>query len=200
MQMKKILHPGVIKTSVMCVVGVGVLKKPIAQHCSLPYTNVIIVRLRRRRGPGVVKQSLGWIADCWLGMGVCLLYSTGRWLHGGCTRLLIIWFTEHKAALIGFKFLLIGIYGELLSRKVWCEEEEGLWLSGLSRVTMHVEAFCQLLNGEINQTSQTHSRRDTAVLSKHPLVSIQGEKCPLGLIVVSPKSRFNGQLAIRDPN
>lgn len=50
MQMKEILHPGVIKTSARCEVGGGVLgkkrkKKSVARHCSLPYANVIIVRL-----------------------------------------------------------------------------------------------------------------------------------------------------------
>lgn len=48
-----------------------------------------------------------------------------RWLHGRRTRLLIIRFTEHKAALIGFKFLLIGIYGELLSRKEGWRQRQG---------------------------------------------------------------------------
>lgn len=42
MQMREILHPGVIKTSVMCVVESW---KSAAQHRSLPYVNVIIVRL-----------------------------------------------------------------------------------------------------------------------------------------------------------
>lgn len=44
MQMKEILHPGVIKVSVMCVVGWWSLGKAW-QHRSLPYANVIIVRL-----------------------------------------------------------------------------------------------------------------------------------------------------------
>ena len=62
MQMKEILHPGVVKTSVMWVVGGGVLKKCgitlfIALH-KCHYSQI-----RRRRGPREVKQSLAWIAD-----------------------------------------------------------------------------------------------------------------------------------------
>lgn len=43
MQMKEILHPGVIKLSEMCVLAGGAWES--VQLCSLPYANVIIVRL-----------------------------------------------------------------------------------------------------------------------------------------------------------
>lgn len=65
-------------------------------------------------------------------------------MHGRCTWLLIIRFTEHKAALIGFKFLLIGIYGELLSGKEGWRGEAGLPVSGPGGVPTPVEAVCQL--------------------------------------------------------
>lgn len=62
MQMKEILHPGVVKTPVMCVVSGGVSKKRDT-------TLFIALRkchysgIRRRGGPRVVELSLAWIAD-----------------------------------------------------------------------------------------------------------------------------------------
>lgn len=62
MQMKEILHPGVIKTSVMCVVGCGVLKKR-GTTLFIALRKCHYSQIRRRGGLRVVKQSLAWIAD-----------------------------------------------------------------------------------------------------------------------------------------
>lgn len=62
MQMKEILHPGVVKASVMCVVGGGVSKKRDTT-LFIALRKCHYSQIRRRGGPRVVKQSLAWIAD-----------------------------------------------------------------------------------------------------------------------------------------
>lgn len=58
MQMKEILHPGVIKTSGMCAVGGGVLRmRGTALFIALRKCHYR--QIRRRGGPRVVKHSLG---------------------------------------------------------------------------------------------------------------------------------------------
>lgn len=137
-------------------------------------------------------------------MAACLLYSITRWLHGRCTWLLIIRFTEHKAALIGFKFLLIGIYGELLSRNEGWEAEKGV-VNKRAAVSSHCAyrrclqgsapwlSPVLLLNGKISKNSLTYRRKDSMVVSKGPPLSIQREKCPLRLIFAFLISWLNGQ-------
>jgi len=47
MQIREILHPGVVKMSAMCEVGGrvgGGVGGSVPQNCSFPYANVIIVR------------------------------------------------------------------------------------------------------------------------------------------------------------
>ena len=62
MQMTEILHPGVIKASVMCAVGGGVLRKR-GTTLFIALRKCHYSQIRRRGGPRVVKQSLAWIAD-----------------------------------------------------------------------------------------------------------------------------------------
>lgn len=62
MQMKEILYPGVVKTSVMCVVGGGVSKKR-GTTLFIALRKCHYSQIRRRGGPRVVKQSVAWMAD-----------------------------------------------------------------------------------------------------------------------------------------
>lgn len=114
MQMREILHPGVIKLRAMREVG-GTPRRQ----------NAVLAQMSLRSESKVIGAE-GSEAAGGPGMG-------DRWhesraeprLHGRHTQLLIIRFTEHKAALIGFKFRLIGIYGELLSRKEGWRRRQG---------------------------------------------------------------------------
>lgn len=65
MQMKEILHPGVIKLSVMCVVGGGVLRK----HGTTLFIALPKCHYSQSFKARVVKQSLAWIADGWVWHG-----------------------------------------------------------------------------------------------------------------------------------
>ena len=55
MQMKDILHPGVIKASVMCVVGSGVLEKQ-GSKLFIAFSKCHYSGIRRGEGLRVVKQ------------------------------------------------------------------------------------------------------------------------------------------------
>lgn len=77
MQIREILHPGVVKMSAMCEVGGrvgGGGKRGTKLFISLRKCHYS--QMRRRRGPRVVKQSLAWIAG--FGTGVCLYDSIMR--------------------------------------------------------------------------------------------------------------------------
>lgn len=58
MQMKEILHPGVVKMPAMCVVGGGVSKKKRGTTLFIALRKCHYSQIRRRGGPRVVKQSL----------------------------------------------------------------------------------------------------------------------------------------------
>lgn len=61
MQMKEILHPGVIKTSVMCVVGGRAFKK-LGTTMFTALRKCHYSQIRRREGARLLKQLLDWIA------------------------------------------------------------------------------------------------------------------------------------------
>lgn len=140
MQMKEILHPGVINTSAMCGVGGGALRKCVTTpFIALHKCHYGEIRRGERRRVAKQRRRADWQVRHSSPQS-----RTGRWSRGRCAWLLIIRFTEHKAALIGFKFLLIGIYGAPLARKEGRWREARWWQNGL-RGAAALQGVCQAL-------------------------------------------------------